>query len=196
MPWLLAGVMFFSLMGVLVYPILFRDDVAPEPPPGAAMGTASGGGPFGNAAAVDLSSMTPREQADRLWNRVMMAASGGDSTQVSFFVPMAIQAYQALPEFDTDALFHLSMLQQTADDLPAAIETAEEGLTRNESHLLLLYALAEAQYESGDEAAARVTYGRLLDAWDAEQATSNFDYEAHRDMFPQIEARARQIAGR
>ena len=40
----------------------------------------------------DLSKMTPREAADRLFNRVMSANERGDKDETSWFSPMAIQA--------------------------------------------------------------------------------------------------------
>ena len=191
MGWLLAGGMLIALVGVLVYPVLNPDDVAPTLPVQSAPT-----GPFGNAGAVDLSSMSPREQADALFTRVMTAATAGDSAQVAFFVPMAIEAYALAEPLDPDGLFHVSMLEQTADDLEAAVATAERGLDVAPTHLLLLYAKAEAHLEMGDTATAAGVFRTLLDNWDAERATDNIDYVAHDGMMPSIEARAQLISAR
>ena len=43
---------------------------------------------------VDLSTMTPRDAADRLFNRVMSAEENGDDAQAKQFAPMALQAYR------------------------------------------------------------------------------------------------------
>lgn len=188
--------MLVALVGVLVYPILRQDEVAMPGAAGAPAGTGAPAGPFGDASSVDLNSMTPRQQADALFERVMRTAAAGDSGAVAFFVPMAISAYENAEPLDADGLFHLSMLQQTADDLPAAIETAERGLSSAPNHLLLLYAKGEAQTLSGDTASAQTTFGQLLDVWNSERATQNPDYEFHADMLPSIDARAREITGR
>ena len=52
---------------------------------------AEGGAP---GALPDLASMTPREQFDRLYNRVMQASEQGDTATANRFSPMALQAYQ------------------------------------------------------------------------------------------------------
>ena len=188
-PWIIAGAMFIALMGVVVYPLVRQDEVALQMPTQSQ--PLSGG-----AGAVDLSSMTPREAADRLYDRVMQLAEEGDSTQVAFFVPMALQAYVNAEPLDNDGIFHLSMLQQTADDLPAAIETAERGLANNENHILLLYALAEAQVEAEDLAAAKATYQKMFDVWDAQIASGLADYDWHRNMLESIQERGREVLAR
>jgi len=54
----------------------------------------------------DLASMSPREAADRLFNRVMTASENGDSAEALRFAPMALQAYNDLGTLDNDARYH------------------------------------------------------------------------------------------
>ncbi len=167
------------LILVFAWPILRPADVAPVPPTAAA-------GP----AAIDLNSMTPREAADRLFQRVMQAASAGDSLGAAQFLPMAIQAYDRARPLDLHGLFDLSTLQRTAGDFAGGLATAEEGLADDPEHILLLYAAAEATREAGQGAAAREFFQRIVDNYDAELASANLDYQAHSDMMPSIREEA------
>lgn len=186
--WWLAGAMLIGLMAVVAYPILRQDEVALVPPTTGAPFSGAGG-----AGAVDLSSMTPRQAADQLFERVMRTASAGDSASVAFFVPMAIQAYANAEPLDADGLFHLSTLERTAGDFATAIVTADRGLEIMPDHLLVLYAKGEAQMELADTAGARETFQTLLDVWAVERASGNEDYQAHINMLPEIQTRALEV---
>ena len=77
----------------------------------------------------DLSTMTPREAANRLFNRVMMADEQGNSDEVAQFAPMALAAYDRLDSMDLEAVYHVGMIKAAAGDksgAESAIEAAEE----------------------------------------------------------------------
>src|SRR5262245_22995279 len=57
-----------------------------------------------------------RENADRLFNRVMTERESGDTAAAKRFVPMAVQAYQSSGELDADGWYHLSVLQTFGGD--------------------------------------------------------------------------------
>ncbi|HXI97884.1 MAG TPA: hypothetical protein VNG73_03005, partial [Gemmatimonadaceae bacterium] len=44
----------------------------------------------GGVRAPDISSLSPQERADRLYNRVMLLATQGKVDSVQFFAPMAL----------------------------------------------------------------------------------------------------------
>lgn len=178
------------LIMVIAWPLLRPDQVGPGVGGGGSAG-ASQVAPTG-AAAVDLSQMTPREAADRLFGRVMSAAETGDSTQALQFLPMAIQAYDRARPLDSDGLFHLSTLQRTDLDLEAALATARDGLATTPEHLLLLHAAGEAARELGDLDSADAFYATILDAWEREMASGNLDYDAHSSMMSTIQENARE----
>lgn len=143
-----------------------------------------------SAPSVDLSSMTPREAADRLFNRVMAALAEGDQAEVEAFLPMAIDAYQLVPNLDADGHFHLSLLQQAGGDYQSGLETAEAVLFSDPDHLLALYAAGEAARELGETTRAREHFERLLEVFEVEMARNLPEYEEHANFLPTIRATA------
>jgi hypothetical protein len=188
LPWYIAGGVLLLLIIILVVPML-RDDGArtsalgPAVPAGAAPGT-----------PPPLTG-TPREQADRLFNRIMTAAESGDSAEALRFTPMAIGAYEMAAPLDHDGRYHLAVVHMVAGDYAAARATAEEILATDVNHLLGLAAAGEAAERAGDLAAARDYYGRLLAAYDAEVARGLQEYRDHAQSLPQFRAAAQRITG-
>ena len=64
--------------------------------------------------------MTPREAADRLFNRIMTAAERGDAQEALRFAPMALQAYERLGPLDNDARYHVGLITATTGDIESA----------------------------------------------------------------------------
>lgn len=188
MGWWAAGGLLVVLILVVVWPVVRPGPSTPADGAAGAGGAAAsaGGAPATGAAGVDLSSMTPREAADRLYVRVMTAAEAGDSTTARGFVPMAVSAYEQARPLDADGLFHLSSLQRVAGDLAAAVSTAEEALANEPDHLLNLYAAAEASRESGAADDARRYYQRLVNVWDEQMASGHQDYLDHANMMTSV----------
>ncbi len=177
LPWWIAGVAMFALIVVIGISM-----VRPGPPPtpeltGAGAGSQAGA-PAG-AAAVDLNSMTPREAADRLFNRVMSSVAEGDSAGAQAFVPMAIGAYERARPLDLDGLFHLSLLQRTAMDLEGALASAEAILAEDPDHVLGLTAAAAAAEELGRDDRAAELYEHLLSVYEAESQRGLQEYLDH-----------------
>jgi hypothetical protein len=179
--WWAAGGLLVVMILVAVWPILRPQSVAGPGVPGG-----SAGQPAAGPGAVDLSSMTPRQAADRLHDRVMIAAEAGDSATAAGFVPMAISAYEQARPLDADGLFHLSALQRVAGDFEGAVATANEALATYPDHLLNLYAAAEASREMGEAGQALRYFRRILEVWDREMASDNLDYQAHANMMPNV----------
>lgn len=180
MGWWIAGGMMIVLILVFAWPIVRPADVAPVPLAPAPTG----------AAAIDLDSMTPRQAADQLYDRIMRSASAGDSVGAAQFLPMAIQAYERAAPLDSDGLSHLSTLQRTSGDFATARQTAEQGLADDPTHLLLLYAAAEAAREAGEGDIARGHFQVIVDVYDSEMASGNQDYEFHPLQMPSIREEA------
>jgi len=185
--WWMAGTLLLGLILVIAYPV-YGPARAAAPPPVAA-------GPAAGPAGVDLSSMTPREAADRLFNRVMTAVSSNDSTEVVSFMPMAIRALELAEPLDTDGKFHLVLLRLTGRFNEEALEGAEEILAEQPNHLLGLAMAGDASLALGDSASASAYYKRWLDAYETETEKDLLEYRDHGLMFPSMRVTAEALAG-
>jgi hypothetical protein len=184
--WWMAGALLLGLIMVIAYPVYGPGRPAASSPVAV--------GPAGGAAGVDLSSMTPREAADRLFNRVMTAVSANDNTEVVNFLPMAIRALELAEPLDIDGKFHLVLLRLTGQFNAEALEGAEEILAQQPNHLLGLAMGGDASLALGDSASARVYYGRWLEAYEIETTKDLLEYRDHSPMFPQMQITAEALA--
>ncbi len=139
--------------------------------------------------------MTPRQAADRLFNRVMTAASAGDDTEVRNFLPMAIRAHEIVEGLDADGKFHLVTLRLQGSLNDAALASAEEILAEQPNHLLGLAGAADASLALGDSASARAFYQRFLDAYDSEMVKDLSEYGDHGALLPTMRATAQTLLG-
>jgi hypothetical protein len=169
----------------------------PEAEQGQAMGgaPASGGAPAGGMA--DLSQMSARQAADRLFERAMREEDGGDTERAKFFANMAVQAYGNVPpaEIDLDAHFHLGLLQLLQENMEAARAEAETILTVRPRHLLGLALTAQIARAEGDVAGEATAYSRFLEALDEERASGLSEYQMHGSLIDIETARAREATG-
>ena len=92
-----------------------------------------------NARPPDLSKMTPREAADRLFNRVMAASERGDIDEVRRFAPMAVQAYELIENINLDGLFHLGLMNLVMENKKDVMSFAERIKNKIPNHLLALF---------------------------------------------------------
>jgi hypothetical protein len=170
--WWVAGVFFIGIILIVALPIIRREqtpETTTAPPAGAP----------GPGTPPDLSTMTPRAAADRLFNRVMTAAENGNTAEAQQFMPMAIAAHEQARPLDLDGLFHLALLHQTAADYTSALAVANEILAQNPDYLLGLSAAADAAQALGDTATVRQHYQRFLAVYDAEMAKNLEEYGVH-----------------
>ncbi len=174
-----------GLILVVAYPVYGPGRTAPPPPPP----------PAPNAAAIDLSTMSPRQAADRLFNRVMSASSAGNMAEVTNFLPMAIGAHELVEDLDADGKFHLVLLRLQGSLNEDALASAEEILADQPEHLLGLAGAADASLALGDSASARAFYQRWLDAYDAEMAKGLSEYNDHGALLPTMRATAQVLIG-
>ena len=127
----------------------------------------------------DISQMSPEEQADRLFNRVMLLSSQGKSDSVMFFAPMAINAYMMLAPLDADQRYDVGRIAEAAGAGELARAQADTILATNPTHLLGLVLAARAAGLTSDSAARRSFLRRLLEANDAESARKLPEYARH-----------------
>ncbi|MEX2582283.1 MAG: hypothetical protein WD766_03370 [Gemmatimonadota bacterium] len=189
-PWIVAGAALLALVVAVVAPRFTSSDApqaAAPPITGPAAPTAG--------TPPDLSGMTPREAADRLFNRVMESVATGDTAQALAFAPMAISAYGMVDQIDTDGLYHLAVLQLVSSDPEAARETADRILAIVPEHLFGLFTAAQAETILGNDEAAGELYSRFLSSYDTELAEDRLEYSDHAQVLPSMRAEAEQRAG-
>jgi hypothetical protein len=163
------------------------DDRAPQPDAGTDAPTPVRG--------PDISSLSPQERADRLYNRVMLLNSQGKSDSVLFFAPMALTAYQMLSPLNADQRYDMGMIGEVAGAIPLAKAQADSILLRNPTHLLGLMLAARVTALEGNTTAARAFEKRLLAAEKPELAKKLAEYERHRDDITSALAAARRDLG-
>ena len=179
LPWVVAGIGGAAAVALLAVLLSRGEEGAAAAPAGPAAGPPMAAAPAGDPSQVDLSSMTPREQADRLYDRVMRLASAGDSAQARAFLPMALAAYAMVPDIDGDARYHLGLLHLLGGDPASARAQADTLLTASPDHLFGLHNAAEAERLMGNEAAARQLLQRFLLVYDQEVAKALPEYTGH-----------------
>ncbi len=175
-----------SIIGATLAAIAFTysDRVQPVSP-----AMERGGGQ--RASSIDLSTMTPREAADRLFNRVMSASERGDADEVARFAPMAVAAYARVSSLDLDARYHLGLLSLQLDDLDQVREQIAIMKQSAPRHLLALVLEHDVASRAGDLAAANRAAAEFKAAFNDELAQTRPEYEAHRSAIDRFrDARA------
>ena len=188
-PWFVAGGALLLVLLVLLWPTLTRS--GNNRVPLSQLETDAPG--ISRSGTPPPLTGTPREQADRLFNRIMTERESGDSVKVAQFLPMGIQAYQLAGDLDADGLYHLALLHALNRDYAASLAAAEQILAISPNHLLALAAAADATRSAGDSAAARKYYQQFLSAYDAERKTKKQEYEDHGRMLSELKAEAERF---
>lgn len=129
---------------------------------------------------VDLSSMTPREAADRLFNRVMAAAERGDTEEAKRFAPMALTAYGLVDRLDADAHYHVGLIYLSFGDFNGARKQIENLNREAPDHLLGLVLSFRVAEKVGDRKGASDARARFAATYDSEIKNGRPEYEAHR----------------
>lgn len=145
--------------------------------------------------APDISSLTPEERADRLYNRVMLLASQGKVDSVEFFAPMALTAYQMLSPLNADQRYDMGRIGEVAGALPLAKAQADSILRENPDHLLGLILEARLATLAGDTTGLHSYERRLLAAQKAELAKKREEYARHQDDIANALQQARKSLG-
>ena len=177
MRWVLTGALGSALIaGLLIF--LTRGAPAPAAEVAAnapfAGGTAAGGGP-----PPDISSMSPRERFDRLYNRIMTAAENGDEATVTNFSPMALSAYTMLDTVDADARYHAALIKLHTGDIDGATALGDTILANNPGHLFGYIVLGTVARFRKDDAGLSKAYSGFLNHYQAEMKAGRAEYTDH-----------------
>jgi hypothetical protein len=144
--------------------------------------TSQPGTPLTSAPAgqpPDISSMSPEERANRLFNRVMSLWSEGKRDSAAFFAPMAMIAIQLAGEMDAHRRYDLGLVALVAGDNAAATAQSDTILKGRPQHLLGLLLAARAAEARGDSATARNMRARLVSSEKSERASGLQEYTDH-----------------
>ena len=139
---------------------------------------------------VDLSTMSPREAADRLFNRVMAADERGDSAQATQLAPMALQAYRLVERPDADVHYHMGLISLVLGDIDEARMQIENVKQDSADHLLGMALASRVAKRIGDDKSASDILARFAAAYDAELRRGKPEYEAHRITIERLHASA------
>ena len=184
-PWIVGGVAFVALIALI---LVQRGSSTGNEAVASSLAT---GAPA--MRGPDLSTMSPRERADRLFNRVMSYHERGVTDSVAFFADMGVRAYQMLPEIDADARYDMGRIAEVAGNPAIARAQADSILRDSPTHLLGLTLGARAARMTDDQSAARAYDRRLLAAEGTERRKALPEYERHaRDIDDAIRAARNQ----
>ncbi len=186
-PWAIAVVSALLLVAVIA---TNRFAEKAPPPAGGSAGAgaapvAGGGDARGGGRPPDLSSMTPKDAADRLFDRVMRLKEEGKRDSVRFFAPMALSATANVQPTDVDLRFHLGAIAIATEDSTLALMAraqADTILGARPTHLLGLILGVQSSAIRGDEKARKDFSKRLLDASGKELALPLDEYLQHRPV--------------
>lgn len=155
--------------------------------PGAPPVDGAGGAPFAPFAnggagaggrAPDLSQMTPRDIADRLFDRVMTLVAAGKADSAQFFAQMALQNYESM-EKDLDLRYDMGRVAEVTGAAVVARAQADTILRENPNHLLGLVLAAKAAALQGRMDDYKRFQARLVAAAPAERAQKREEYDRH-----------------
>jgi len=170
------------LVGGIVYKV---SSASPQPvAPDMANAGAAGG------RAPDITSMSPRERFDRLFNRIMQASEQGDSLQVAQFTPMALGAYQQLDTRDADARYHAAVIHLQIGDLEPARALADTILAESPGHLFAYVIRGTAARIEGNPAAQARAEREFLAHYPAEMAKKRVEYADHGPVLEEFKGEA------
>jgi hypothetical protein len=142
--------------------------------------------------APDISTLSPRQSFDRLFNRVMAAAEQGDSATVVRFTAHGLSAYGQLDSVDADARYHAAVLYAQVGQYPEALALADTILANDSGHLLgflIRGTVAELQQDQSALATARQGF---LAAWTRDSRRDRAEYLDHQAAIDEFRKAAGQ----
>lgn len=184
-PWLLPIV---AVVGIVGYAIVSSRGAGA--PAGADAGL-SAGGP--TVLAPDISSLSPDERVDRLFNRIMTLASAGKDDSVAFFAPMAVNSFAALMPLDLHRRYDLGLVMLVSGDAAGARAQSDTILASSPAHLLGLALGMRAANAAGKSADAKRLGAKFTASLAAERAKGLREYSDHA---PDIADAIEEAAGR
>jgi hypothetical protein len=170
LPWIVPGIAVMTLVAFLIGQRVAR---------GSSGALAQDAAPAGAMRAPDISSMSPEERANRLFDLVMRFGEQGKTDSVKFFAPMAIEAYAMIGPPNAHSRYDVGMIAIVSGDLALARAEADTILAGDKTHLLGLVLAMKAAGLRGDMAARAGYQRRLAAAAPIERTKKLKEYEEH-----------------
>lgn len=146
-------------------------------------------------APPDITSMSPREAADRLFNRVASASENGDTAEAVRFAPMALQAYGMIGPLDPDARLHVGMIHLAVGNAEGALAQSDSLNDEYPGHLFAAILAARAHERTGQADALRAARRSFLENEERERAVGRPEYDEHKTLVDGFAAEARAGGG-
>jgi len=186
LPWAVAGIALLALIALVAAQRFSRPPAAQGD---VAVATAPNGSAGDNAVqpgdapvrAPDISALSPRERADRLYDRIMRLDSEGKKDSVEFFSQMGISAYQMLPQQDLDSRYDMGRIAEVAGATPLAQAQADSILAADPNHLLGLTLSISLARDAGNATMMKALQKRLITAQSSELAKNLPEYQRHQN---------------
>jgi hypothetical protein len=169
----------------------WRGETPSAPPADAAPAAPGSAPPAGEAGPPpDISSMTPQERFDRLYQRVMTATRTGDAATSQRFMPMALAAYEMLDSASADTRYHAAMLRLHSGDAAGA-RALGDSIVRNDSTNLLGYVLlgTVARFQRDSSTLKRIS-AAFMRHYEREIARDRPEYTEHRTAISDFQREA------
>ena len=189
LPWAVAAIALLALVA-LVAGQRFGGSRAPTNSQTAALPPAAGGTEPGRAP--DISNLSPRERADKLYDRMMRLSSEGKTDSLQFFAPMALAVYQSVGPMDADLRYDFGRVAEVAGAVEIARAQADTILANDSTHLLGLVLAIRAAQLRNDAAAAAGFRRRLIAAEPTETPKQLPEYQRHQSDILDALAEARR----
>lgn len=142
----------------------------------------------------DLSTMSPRQAADRLFNRVMAANERGNEQDALRFAPMALQAYGLVNNLDPDGIFHKGMIYLILEDLENAKKQSQLIKRIAPNHLLARSLEHTIARRNNDRPKIAEVEGAFLASYDKEMNSGRPEYAAHKNSLEELHSELRTFA--
>jgi hypothetical protein len=172
-PWIIGGTATAALLVLIIVQQLNTNAST------VTSGSQPSEAPPAGMRAPDISQMTPRERASRLFDRIMRLNEEGKRDSVALFATMAVPAFQSLEPLDAHLRYDLGRIAAVAGMLDLADAEADTILTAQPEHLLGLILAGQVEQLRGNTAEARRLANRLLAAEANERAKGLEEYTLH-----------------
>ncbi len=189
LPWAVAAIALVALISLVVgQRFRTRGEAPPQMAAAPPLGAPQAGG---MPRAPDISQMTPEQQAERLYERIMRENEAGQAENVRTFMPMAVAAYERLTPMTLDHRYDLGRIGEVGGDIALTSAQADTILRTRPTHLLGLILAAKVARLQKNAARARELDARLLAEELKERSAALPEYLLHKTDIDAAVAAAR-----